>query len=87
MQHILGFPRPAARRLRHVWPPLRRPIPGAVLDEEDSNHGVTYARHSAFACRIGIVILSSSELTKEFGSKGIAAVVERFINAEQADFC
>lgn len=27
------------------------------------------------------------DLTKEFGSQGIAAVVERFIEAEQADFC
>jgi hypothetical protein len=90
MLHILGSPRPAARRLRHVWPPLRRPIPGAVLDKEDSNHGATYTRHPTSAYRIRLLSAVRPfvrDLAKEFGSKGIAAVVERFIEAEQADFC
>jgi hypothetical protein len=39
--------------------------------------------HTEFDCYPQFV----RDLAKEFGSKGIAAVVERFIEAEQADFC
>jgi hypothetical protein len=44
-------------------------------------------QHPHAACRIGLLSQFVRNLTKEFGSKGIAAVVERFIEAEQADFC